>query len=46
MMHKAQTSVTTASANAGRVHASADIIISTIAIIGAIRIACAGGGAD
>jgi len=45
MMHSAHTFVTHASANAEPVRVSAGIIISTIAIIGAIRIAT-GGGAD
>ena len=46
MMHASQTLATSASAQAGRVRVSAGIIISTIAIIGAICIAYAGGGAD
>jgi len=46
MMHPAQTVVMNASAQAERTGASAGIIIPTIAIIEAIRIAHAGGGAD
>jgi hypothetical protein len=46
MMHVSQTLATSASAQAGRVRVFDGIIISTIAIIGAIRIAHAGGGAD
>jgi len=46
MMHSAQSLVMYASAQAERTCASAGIIISNIAIIGAIRIAHAGGGAD
>ena len=46
MMHPAQTVVMNASAQAQRTRVFAGIIISTIAIIEAIRIADAGGGAD
>ena len=46
MMHSAQTFATTASAKAERMRVSAGIIISTIAIIGAISIAHAGGEAS
>ncbi len=46
MMNTDQTFATTASATAERFRVSEGIIISTIAIIGAISIARAGGGAN